>query len=61
MQLDSSNVVIFIILAFCLGIALILGRNSIPDRLRRGMALTATLLICFAFFLIVYFLYNMGA
>ncbi|KAA8784424.1 ABC-type dipeptide/oligopeptide/nickel transport system permease component [Paenibacillus sp. 4624] len=61
MQLDSGNVVIFIILAFALGLALILGRNSVPDRLRRGMALIATLLVCFAFFLIVYYLYNMGA
>ncbi|WP_440118652.1 hypothetical protein [Paenibacillus sp. QZ-Y1] len=61
MQLDGTNVVIFIILVFSMGVILILGRNSIPDRLRRGMALTATLLICFAFFLIVYFLYNMGA
>lgn len=49
MTLDSSNVVIFIILAFSLGVVLILGRSSIPDRLRRGMALIATLLICFAF------------
>lgn len=61
MRLDSGNVVIFIILAFALGFALILGRNSVPDRLRRGMALIATLLVCFAFFLIVYYLVNMGA
>ncbi|QKS60399.1 hypothetical protein HUB98_27035 [Paenibacillus barcinonensis] len=59
--MDSGNVVIFIILAFSLGIVLILGRNSIPDRLRKGMALIATLMICFAFFLIVYYLVNMGA
>ncbi|MDM5278635.1 hypothetical protein QUF95_14625 [Paenibacillus silvae] len=59
--MDSGNVVIFIILAFSLGIVLILGRNSIPDRLRRGIALIATLMICFAFFLIVYYLINMGA
>ena len=58
MQLDSGNVVI---LAFALGFFFFLGRNSVPDRLRRGMALIAALLVCFAFFLIVYYLYNMGA
>lgn len=61
MQLDSSNAFIFIILAFSLGIVLILGRESIPAKLKRGMALIAALMIGFAFFLIVYFLFNMGA
>lgn len=50
MQLDSSNAFIFIILAFSLGIVLILGRESIPAKLKRGMALIATLMIGFAFF-----------
>lgn len=53
--------IIFIISAFALGVILILMRDRLPARLRRGMAVTAILLILFAFFLIVYSFITAGA
>lgn len=57
----DSNMIIFIISAFALGVILILMRDRLPARLRRGMAVTAILLILFAFFLIVYSFITAGA
>ncbi|MFB5760481.1 hypothetical protein [Paenibacillus medicaginis] len=52
--MDTSNSIIFIILAFTLGAVLLMMRDSIPAQLKKWMALTAVVMICFAFFLIVY-------
>ncbi|CAM2960577.1 hypothetical protein PASE110613_09700 [Paenibacillus sediminis] len=59
--MDSASVVIFIIAAFCLGAVLILMKDTIPSKLKRGMAGTAIAFILFAFFLIVYNLLNFGS
>ncbi|MBW5445005.1 hypothetical protein GE107_02855 [Cohnella sp. CFH 77786] len=56
----NSSTLIFIISAFALGVILILSRDKIPARLRRGMAIASILLILFAFFLIVYSLFTAG-
>ncbi|MGN7355755.1 hypothetical protein ACTHPF_00205 [Paenibacillus sp. SAF-054] len=58
--MDNNNL-IFIISAFCLGIVLILMRNSVPQKLKRGLATIAVVMILFAFFLIVYSLFTMGS
>ncbi|MCU6707597.1 hypothetical protein M6D81_02645 [Paenibacillus sp. J5C_2022] len=58
--MDATSAIIFIIAAFSLGAVLIMKRDSIPPRLRRAMAIFSILLIGFAFFLIVYALFNMG-
>lgn len=50
----SSNLLIFIISAFALGVVLIMSRDRIPAKLRRGMALTATIMVAVAFCLILY-------
>ncbi|MEK3786230.1 hypothetical protein [Paenibacillus sp. FSL K6-1230] len=52
--MDTSSPVIFIILAFTLGIVLILKRDSLPAPLKKWMALASVIMIAFAFFLIVY-------
>jgi len=59
--MDTTNIVIFIILAFSLGAIMILNRDRIPARLRRGMALIAAAFILFAFYLIVYSFFNLGS
>lgn len=58
--MNAESNLIFIIAAFASGIVLILMRDRIPDRLRRGMALLSIALIAFAFFLIVYSLWTVG-
>jgi hypothetical protein len=57
--LDSSAIV-FIISSFALGILLIVNRERIPGKLRRGMAAIAVLLILFSFVLIVYSFLSAG-
>ncbi|CAM3981205.1 hypothetical protein COLU111180_17715 [Cohnella lubricantis] len=59
--MDANAILIFAIASFGLGAVLIWQRQSIPDRLRRGMAITALALVAFAFFLIVYFFAAAGA
>lgn len=59
--MDALSTVIFIIAAFSLGAIIIMKRDSLPQGLRRGMAIVAITLIAFAFFLIVYAFYTMGA
>lgn len=56
----DSSTIIFIISAFALGVILILSREQIPPKLRRGMAIISILLILFAFFLIVYSFFTAG-
>ncbi|WP_165279950.1 hypothetical protein [Paenibacillus protaetiae] len=58
--MDFTATIIFIIAAFVLGGVVILQRNSIPERMRRPLALISIALIAFAFFLLVYGLATMG-
>ncbi|GGF91790.1 hypothetical protein GCM10010913_11660 [Paenibacillus aceti] len=60
MFMESSNYLIFIICAFCLGLVLILSKNSIPPKLKRGLAITAIVMIVAAFALIVYSFLSLG-
>jgi hypothetical protein len=59
--LESEATIIFIIAAFGLAIVLILSRERIPEAMRRPMAILSILLVLFAFFLIVYSLFRVGA
>lgn len=56
----DSSALLFILSSFALGIILIVSRERIPARLRRGMAAIAVLLILFSFFLIVYSFFTAG-
>ncbi|WP_435921718.1 hypothetical protein [Paenibacillus sp. DYY-L-2] len=58
--MDSSSLLIFIICAFALGVVLILSKNNIPSKLRRGFAITALVMVAVAFLLLVYYLFNLG-
>ncbi|WP_168119363.1 hypothetical protein [Paenibacillus sp. HB172176] len=59
--MDTTAAVIFIIAAFSLGVIIIMKRDSLPQRSRRTLALLSITLIAFAFFFIVYYLFNLGA
>lgn len=52
--MDSSNLLIFIITSFALGIVLILTKNQVQPRIRRWLAIFAVLSIVLSFGLIVY-------
>ncbi|GIP27673.1 hypothetical protein J23TS9_28030 [Paenibacillus sp. J23TS9] len=59
--MEYNSTLIFIISAFCLGAVLIMMRNSVPQKLKRGLASIAVVMILFAFFLILYSLFTMGS
>ncbi len=52
--MNNENLVIYIIVVLCLGAVLIMSKDKLPPRLKRGMALTAVVLIAFAFIFIIY-------
>ncbi|MNO39757.1 hypothetical protein D3C76_298930 [compost metagenome] len=52
--MDNENLVIYIIVVLCLGAVLVMGREKVPPRLKRGMALTAVIMIALAFVFIIY-------
>ncbi|RIX54054.1 hypothetical protein D3P08_07320 [Paenibacillus nanensis] len=56
----ATSTIIFIIAAFALGAVTIMKRDSLPPKMRRGLALISLVMIAFAFFLIVYALFTMG-
>lgn len=58
---EATSSLIFIILAFSLGAILVMKRDTLPPRLKRGLALSAIVMIAFAFFIIVYSFYRMGS
>lgn len=59
MNLDSS-LLVFIISAFALGVVLILTKDNIPQKLRRGSAIAAIIMISAAFIFMVYGLFTLG-
>lgn len=59
--MDTTAVILFIIVAFSLGAIIVFKRDTIPPPLRRGMAIITILMIAFAFFLIVYSFLTMGS
>lgn len=59
--MDTTTIFIFIILAFVLGGILAWKKDTIPQRLRRTLALVALVFILFAFFLIVYSFASAGS
>ncbi|MCA0754671.1 hypothetical protein KP806_06380 [Paenibacillus sp. N4] len=59
--MDPTSTIIFIIAAFSLGAIVILKRDSMRPGMRRGLAMISIAFIAFAFFLIVYAFFTMGA
>ncbi|TVX92573.1 hypothetical protein [Paenibacillus agilis] len=59
--MDSSMTLVFIITAFSLGAVIVWKKDTIPQQLRKFMALTTLGLVLFAFFLIVYSFITLGS
>ncbi|MEK5060353.1 hypothetical protein ACFSVM_05625 [Paenibacillus shunpengii] len=57
----GMSYVIFIVAAFLLGFVIITKRDSIPDKLRRPLAIAALLMVVLAFILIVYSMVSLGS
>lgn len=52
--MDNGNLVIYVIAVLCLGAVLIMSKDKLPPRFKRGMALTAVIMIALAFVFIIY-------
>ncbi|WP_223069927.1 hypothetical protein [Paenibacillus caui] len=52
--MNSSDVTIFVIVAFAMAIVVLLSRNNIPPRFKRGLALFSVFMVVAAFALIIY-------
>lgn len=61
MKMKDNPILIYAIAAFCLGAVVVWQRDSIPRRLRKPLALVSSLMILFAFALIVYSFFSAGA
>jgi len=59
--MNTEATLIFIISSFSLAVVLILTRDRLPDQMRRPMAILSIALVLFAFFLIVYNFFIIGA
>lgn len=58
--MDPSTSFIFIVVAFALGLVLVMKKDTIPARLKRWLALFAIVMIAFAFFIILFSLFTLG-
>jgi uncharacterized membrane protein len=52
--MDRENLTIYVISVLCLGAVLIMAKDRVPQKLKRGMALTAVMMILLAFVFIIY-------
>jgi hypothetical protein len=59
--MNSEATLIFIIASFSLAVVLILSRERIPESMRRYMAILSIVFVLFAFFLIAYSFFSIGA
>lgn len=57
----GMNIIIFIVCAFLLGFVVIMKKDTLPQRLRRPLAIISIAMIIFAFFLICYSMFFMGS
>jgi len=60
-QMDTTELVIFIIAAFSFGAVLIMKRDTIAPPMRRFLALAAIVMILSAFIMLVYAFLTMGS
>lgn len=51
--MNSSDVTIFVIVAFALALIVLMSRNNIPPKFKRGLALFSLIMVVVAFILII--------
>ena len=52
--MNQEIIVVFLIVSFSLGLVLIMKKDSLPDRLRRPLAVMAVAMVAISFALMVY-------
>lgn len=52
--MNHEIIVVFLIVSFSLGLVLIMKKESLPDRLRRPLAMMAVAMVAISFALMVY-------
>lgn len=50
----TDNIALYVVLVLCLGAVLIMTKDRVPPQLKRGMALTAAIMIFSAFVFVIY-------
>lgn len=58
--MDPTISIIFIIAAFSLGLVLIMNKETIPATIKKWLSIISIVMIIFAFFIIIYSLFNLG-
>ena len=58
--MEAEHSIVFIIVAFCLGLVLIMSKDNITPKLKKWLAIWAIIMILFAFFIIIYSLFTSG-
>ncbi|WP_187355413.1 hypothetical protein ['Paenibacillus yunnanensis' Narsing Rao et al. 2020] len=51
--MGNENVAIYAVVVLCLGAVLVMSKDKLPPRFRRGMALTAVIMIALSFVFII--------
>ncbi|WP_379137270.1 hypothetical protein [Paenibacillus sp. sgz500958] len=52
--MNTESLTIYVIVVLCLGAVLIMAKDKVPPQLKRGLALTAVIMIALAFVFIIY-------
>ena len=52
--MNNENLTIYVVLVLCLGAVLIMTKDRVPPKLKRGMAMSAVVMILFAFIFVIY-------
>lgn len=52
--MNNENLTIYVVLVLCLGAVLIMTKDRVPPKLKRGMAMVMVVMILFAFIFVIY-------
>ncbi|WP_203457034.1 hypothetical protein [Paenibacillus tepidiphilus] len=52
--MGNDNIALYAVVVLCLGAVLVMSKDKLPPRFRRGMALSAVIMIALAFVFIIY-------
>lgn len=55
-----SSIITFMIVSFALAFVMILKRDTIPDKIRRPLAIAAIFMVCSSFIMLIVGLFQMG-
>lgn len=59
--MNTTNIAALLILTLLLGAVIVFYKDSIPPKLKRGLAISAAVMLLLSFILTVYTLFSMGS